>query len=104
MTNERAVSPGAGLLLAALGLAGAVRDERVRLIPDPLRLGPGRVRAENIFTLHKIFLLYVLLFLGQLAKHCFDSSSIQIKVDRLAILINTTRKRIVFMSCRGCYD
>ena len=51
MTNERAVSPGAGLLLAALGLAGAVRDERVRLIPDPLRLGPGRVRAENIFTL-----------------------------------------------------
>ena len=51
MTNEGAVSPGAGLLLAALGLAGAVRDERVRLIPDPLRLGPGRVRAENILTL-----------------------------------------------------
>ena len=62
MTNERAVSPGAGLLLAALGLAGAVRDERVRLIPDPLRLGPGRVRAENIFTLHNIFTLRSTIF------------------------------------------
>ena len=40
--------PVVGLLLAALGLAGAVGHKRVRLIADPLRLRAGRVRAEQI--------------------------------------------------------
>ena len=35
--------PVAGLLLAPLGLAGAVGHESVRLISDPLRLCAGRV-------------------------------------------------------------
>jgi hypothetical protein len=34
--------------LAALGLAGAIGHERVRLIADPLRFRAGRVRTEQL--------------------------------------------------------
>ena len=40
----------AGLLLRPLGLGGAVGDQGVRLIPDPLRLGAARVGAGDILS------------------------------------------------------